>query len=104
MSERGSGQTSRQLQSLAAGDVFVVGNASMLHHTRGLARHLLGDKASDIKIAIVSDDHSLVRLQGVRGRIVFDHAFNHVVGLTFAVRARAFADASNARHQPSECA
>ena len=97
--ERGSGRTSRQLQGLQAGDVFVVGNGAMLYYTRSLAFHLLGDRASAIKFVVVSDDHSILRLQGRSGRIVFDHSFDHVVGLSFAVRARAFADASNARHQ-----
>lgn len=100
--ERGSGRTSAQLKALRPGDVFVVGNGAMLHHTKALAHHLLGTTAEEVRVVSISDERSLMRLQGVSGRIVFDHAFDHVVGLTFAVRARTFADASNARHQHME--
>jgi hypothetical protein len=70
--ERSSGRTTRQLQSLNEGDIFIIPTYSMLSYVKSLC-----DKHNIPKVYIYSVQHVIDKrelLAGIRGKIICDHA------------------------------
>ena len=69
--ERGSGRTTRQLQSAPIGAVFIVPNRNCCSYTEALARHL---GRADLKIVSVDLIERPATIHGGRRKLVVDHA------------------------------